>query len=315
MLQDLSVITDIDKFDFPVEIREMNFPGPYMHTDSGGAFGNAVRKNEKIPPSLGRVIVRTDTEMPLGIVGPSWKLTGYGDMLRTFNNSLINSGLDLDGAIVQDRLFEGGAKMRREIVLKRHNIQPQVGDLAGLRLRVFDSYNMNWARQMVIDVLRFWCSNGCYHPMLSHRFYSKHTRAHGHIQFTADEAAKTVANLKLVEDSLGHWIAKPVTEEDAKGLYANTIARYRDPKGKMRTSDKLVKDLMENFHGQQLLNGGNQHGKPRENLYNVYQGATAWATHVGETKRGAAHNIQRTRESQIRDMVTSDAWKHFSHAA
>ena len=46
-------------------------------------------------------------------------------------------------------------------------------------------------------------------------------------------------------------------------------------------------------------------------LWTAYQAATAWSTHVDDSKRESKHHNKRVnREDKVRKMLASDAWKH-----
>lgn len=253
---------------------------------------------------------RADTGETLGVHTGSYTHNGYkahmAHVLEAVREMSARDELDLSGAPVNFSVYEGGRKLKLDITFPNNIIEPKVGDITKLRLRDWDSYDGSWGRRVTIDGLRLWCLNGCTSPAFKLGFYAKHTKS-----ISSDESIHRmltsmqgmVQNFYEDEAKFKRWINTPVTSEEGEQLFSKTIAFQ--PKAvkedgewhhhSVNTMDDLREKLHHNF------------GQVGRNMYGVYNAATEWATHVGQT-RGQEHNVERTRESKVASMLNSKHW-------
>lgn len=294
---------DLSAIDFDVERQPV-----YGMRKTAHPYGHVTESFEEIPDRF--EYFRTDTGQTLGVHTGSYTHNGYKShmqhVLEAVKEMANEDKIDLSGAPVNFEVYESGRKLKLDITFPNNIIEPKVGDITKLRLRDWDSYDGSWGRRLWIDGLRLWCLNGCTSPDFKLGFYAKHTKS-----LSSDESihrmigsmTDMVQNFYDDEAKFRRWIETPVTFEEGEELFSKTLAfqpKAVEIDGKWHhhsanAMDDLRAGLQTNF---------SQVGR---NLYGVYNAATAWATHIKET-RGQVHNIERTRESKVASMMNSKHW-------
>ncbi|MEK9909138.1 MAG: DUF932 domain-containing protein [Candidatus Thalassarchaeaceae archaeon] len=288
---------DYSALDFPVERRP-------IYGRRLDAFGNEIFT--EIPDKFENV--RLDTSKSMGVVGKRYHVTPYinhaRNIVEAFNES--RNDVNLDGATTHFEVFEGGRKMQAKIILPNETIEPAIGDVSRCEFLDFDSYDASWARKLNYRQFRYWCSNGCDHQDFKINFYQKHTVGHSSDEAIAklkDRIVKSIQAFHNNEAMFKSWINTPIEFDDAMGIYKNTIAAYRDNKGRKRHSEAMIKELDPILHHNSQTLGMNG--------WAVYNAATEWATHLGDNFKGAAHNVRRNRSTKIAKMLRTDTWKSY----
>ena len=253
---------------------------------------------------------RKDNGLSLGLHSGSYRHNGYqshiASVLETVNEMSRLNLLDLDNKKTSFNVYEGGRKLKLDILFPRHNIEPAIGDITSLRLRDWDSYDGSWGRRVVMDGLRLWCLNGCTSPAFKLGFYAKHTKS-----LSSDEKInQMIGSMETMltafnedEDKFKKWIATPITHEEGIQMFSKTLAWA--PKA-VKVNEEYFNHSMNTMEllGDCLIDNQRSMGR---NLYAVYNTATQWASHVGET-RGQVHNVERSRETKVAAMLNSEPW-------
>ena len=321
-------LTDIDlsPLDFNVlrqpvyKKREQKFDdfGDDVHTYKKDIYAEIDNKFE---------YYREDTGQTLGVHSSTYKHDGYKPHITAVVdaiNELKDNDLDCTDATYKINLPENGKKLQFEVMFPKHTIEPAVGDITQLRLRDLDPYDGTWGRRLTIDGMRLACLNGQLNPAFGFHFYSKHTK-----NISSDEkTSRLIKNMKNLiinfqenEKGFKEYLVTEVSEPTVYNIYANTLAKstvyydnlgigwesivtdaYKpfsspDGFGPTRTIDVLM-DLYD-YNRREM----------GSNLYAVYNAATEWATHVVNSK-GKIHNVQRTREAKVNQMLKSRHWKN-----
>jgi hypothetical protein len=296
--------------DFEVEQR----PVYGFRTDSVSADGltATVTGDRFIPLDGKKENVRVDNGESLGIVGDRYYLTPYTEradiLIDAFNES--SNEINLDDSSTEFNVYEGGRKMKAKIYLPGEKIEPAVGDISRCEYTLHDSLDGSWAANINWSLFRYWCSNGCDHKDTKLTFYTKHTR-----KLSTDEAisklitriVQGVENFRKQETLMKSLINTPCNEQDAMGIFKQTLAAYRDAEGKISAS-KIVMDAIQPVLFDNIRTLGS-------NGYAVYNTATEWATHINglvngkKTYRGQPHNVQRDRSGRVAKMLKSNPWK------
>lgn len=261
---------------------------------------------------------RADNDQTLGVHTGAYTHDGYqnhaNQVVEALKEMAAQDTLDLSDAPLNFEVFEGGRKMRLDVKFPNHSIEiPQINDIMHLRLRDWDSYDGSWGRKLTLDAFRLWCLNGCTNSAFKLGFYAKHTKS-----ISSDEKiANMINSMGLMveafnndEEKFRRWIETPVSRGEAKELFSKTIA----------FAPKAVKVNNEYFNHslrvmEDLQDRTDQNfAQVGHNLWGVYNTATAWATHIGDTT-GKVHNVERTRESKVASMLNSDHWKKIERIA
>lgn len=274
-----------------------------------------MRDHEFIPLDGKKENVRVDNGQSLGIVGDRYYLTPYTEradiLIDAFNES--SNEINLDNASTEFNVYEGGRKMKAKIYLPGEKIEPAVGDVSRCEYTLHDSLDGSWAANINWSLFRYWCSNGCDHKDTKLTFYTKHTR-----KLSTDEAisklitriVQGVENFRQQEVLMKSLINTRCNEQDAMGIFKQTLAAYRDAEGKISASKIVMNTIQPVLFANIRVLGSNG--------YAVYNAATEWATHIDnglvnnggkKTYRGQPHNVQRDRSGKVAKMLNSNPWK------
>jgi len=288
---------DLSAMDFPVELQDIFTERP------GKAWMSNTKTYTAVSRDRAQAVVRTDTHEVLGVHGGRYALRSFNDNAGRMIEALKESDIDLADVTGKIEVFEGGRKLKAELILPKHAIEPAIGDITQLRFKMWDSYDGTFASQHILEGYRLWCLNGCTSRNFALKAHQKHTK-----QITGDfqmEAAVNKMNVAMLafherEDEFRRWIAQPVQREEVQDMYTRTLALSPRPSKPDNVSDKVLDNLMQLFDGEQ------------RNVWGAYNAATAWASHP-ETK-GKAYNVERTREGKVSSMLRGKHWLELERA-
>ena len=260
-------------------------------------------------------IVRTDTHQSLGVVGRHYELDPYINHVNAVTQAVTEmidtDQLNGDNAKANFSVYEGGRKMNLTIDFPNHTIEPQIDDIVRFQFKDSDSYNQTWARRLNYQGFRLWCLNGCTTSAFNLGFYSKHTRS-----ISSDESiARMIHNMKTAvtafksdEQDFKKWANTHVERNDVLGVFKKTLASYENGKtGDTKVSDNKMRDLKT-----MLQTNTNHLGWT---VWAAYNAATEWASHTDRGHReirGATHNVERTRQTDVAKMLRSNPWKELA---
>lgn len=300
---------DTSKFEFPVEMTPVYVP----QTDNPGTL-------VEVPAKMARAVVRSDTTEILGIHGDQYKLVPYVDQLRPVNDALLDSGLDLSDITVKDSLYEGGARMEREIIFNKHKFavapgrgyfphQPsyydtgaEVGDTVALVLRMRNSYDGGWSYESSFGGKRLRCLNGVWVLDTIARTRGKHTANLSNVA-AIEKIKRGIEMMDKMKDALVDMTKTRITAGQVQTLFKRTLAHVpRQDKETPPFSDRVLAHLMNIWERNEAELGATK--------WTAYNAATEWATHVEDTmsKRGSAHNVRYQREAKVASMLKSNEW-------
>lgn len=280
---------------------------------------NKVTYSQDMP---GQVIVRKDNNEPLNIVSDDYNPTQYLTIVDEIEKALFMSGLDLNDAEFKTNVYEGGRKMELVAKFPKH---AQDIDGTGLIVPQFvfrTSHNGTWANNGMMGLFR----NFCYNTLVSGNklsyVYGKHTKNFDPISFGAKikTASEYIAGDGLTE--MKRWYQTELDRDKAKHLFTNTLARrFDNVKRKYVANKNVLSNLMKIFDKEnQHVHGRGLYEKyatrDKGSLWTAYQAATAWSTHVDDSKRQSKeHNKRVNREEAVRKMLGSDTWNSLQVAA
>lgn len=252
-------------------------------------------EGREIDPQVARGIARSDTGAVIGTAGSKYHPVSHMKLIRAFEESIVEAGIDPADVTRRAEIHEGGAKMTVAYLLDKHVVQPKRGDVMKTRFRLRTSHNLTWSVSNTIDYLRLVCTNGMVLPNNLASIRAKHTTG-----FSADAAVKKIkAAVEAIgedEERFARYATKPVTEAQARWFFSETIARRPHAfKGSMVYEDKVEKLLA--------------HWRRNEDqtVWGVYNTLTHWSTHHQST-RGQAHNVVVQREAEVATALRSEAF-------
>ena len=271
-----------DKLKFKAELRPMSFL-------------DTKKKNKDISQEMASVLVRTDTEEPLSIVGSRYEPTQYYDLAQKQADGLEKSGLlNKHNFICKDFLFENGRKWKRSVLIKDLTIEPQVGDIVNYQNIAKSSHDLSLPNITDSTPNRLNCSNGMVTAIWDMVFAFRHT-----IGFNVDvlsnifeESAKKFIEMEPYFKSMGQ---KKVSVSDVELSLKQTICKKRKSKKQnIQHKEKLLGWLLEQYHKETNMLGNT--------MWAFYNALTNWATHpelYPYKEDSKFHNLQEKNTNKV----------------
>ena len=281
-----------------------------------------IQKIDGIPNEMGRKLVRTDLNRPLGIVKSKYKPILHKDAFEGALQEMVNGGLTLDNAQIEIDSYEHGAMAKMEVLLPEKQIM--IGDhKLYLKYVARNSYNGRWKFQSFFG----WLNEVCFNTLVTGQKLAytsnRHTKS-----FDIDQSNKKIQNaITAVTDEterFKNWWDKIVYDEQIKNLFETTIAKQHLSKGSRiagisETNKKQLAILMGLYHEEVAqIHGKGDYGRndAKGSLWCAYQSATAWSTHLSDINKDNTKKylIQVERQKQVSEMIETSKWKDLENA-
>lgn len=279
----LDRLHDLSKFDFPVQTRAVQVVTP----------------NGPVNVSRYNAIVREDNNEVIAIHSKKYKLTPHADVFRQTIEK-IRDQLDLNGAMVEDHVFNKGAEVMREIRLPAYTEKGPDGKPVFFRIRQHNSYDATRAYYMDVGTWREWCKNGA--MSILERITGVHMRHTAEIDAAA-EGGRLQKALEAFKDESGIWrvwAKSKVEDTNVDRLFRRTLVAQPTHAEPDAINKKQFEKLWDAWLDHRSDLGANAWG--------LYNAVTWWASH-GEGRTRPAEQISIQREGKVRAMVSSRAWK------
>jgi hypothetical protein len=238
-----------------------------------------------------------------GGVSERYKVLLNQDIVNVVRQAIIELDMDVRNMDVKHFFSSDGGRWRCTITFKNIVIEPKVGDVIAHGITLYNSYNLTWMYQQLVEAYRLWCKNGC-----SSREASQNTRKKHTTNISVEGEGQKIANgLEAFFESEGQyqrWMAIKPNHITVQELFSVTLAHTL--KSGISGVNKTLRDfLMTEYHSSS-----------DNSLWGIYNVATAWATHLQGRTRGSswAPQTQRTRHNSVSAMLNSPMWKELEHA-
>ena len=252
-------------------------------------FSIDIQDIEGIPTEMGRKLVRTDTDTPLGIIKSKYKPILHKQAFQGALQEMKNGGLTLENAEVKIDSYENGAMAKMEVLLPEKTTQ--IGDHnLSLKYVARNSYNGRWKFQSFFG----WLNHVCFNTLVTGQKLAytsnRHTKS-----FDIDQSNKKIVNA-----------VKAVTDETER------FKKWWD----ISVEDVQIKKLFENTIAKQNLSKGSRLAGAKGSLWCAYQSATAWSTHLTDINRNDTKKylVQVDRQKLVSEMVETKNWKELEDA-
>jgi hypothetical protein len=285
-------------------------------------FSIDIQDIEGIPTEMGRKLVRTDTDTPLGIIKSKYKPILHKQAFQGALQEMKNGGLTLENAEVTIDSYENGAMAKMEVLLPEKTTL--IGDhYLSLKYVARNSYNGRWKFQSFFG----WLNHVCFNTLVTGQKLAytsnRHTKS-----FDIDQSNKKIVNaVKAVTDEterFKNWWDTSVEDEQVKDLFEKTIAKQNLSKGSRiagvsETNQKQLAILMGLYNEEVTqIHGKGDYGRngAKGSLWCAYQSATAWSTHLTDINRNDTKKylVQVDRQKLVSEMVETNNWKELENA-
>ena len=281
------IITHLAPYEFPVEVLEL---------EAISKDGQIGKNNYKVPPSMQKAIIRTDTGAVLGTHGGAYQMITHSEVVDKMEQAARRSELSRDYTHTQ-RVYENGAKMRGTIAFNDLVIEPQVGDYIKFHVDYTNSYDGAWSIMIKAEGYRLWCSNGCASPKALSFDRNKHTSGFS----LAGTQAKINNAITGFFDSEGIWqkyATQSVSQLEAETFLKATICKRNTNTTMIKVNETKLEKLMGLFRVEANKLGSNK--------WALYNALTYWSSHTQDANH--PHRAEILRHNEVSKAIQTSRW-------
>ena len=297
--------TDAIKFD--IELQPLQTVG-----------GLAVDENNR------KAVVDITNGRVVGTCGKNYKPNAHWKVCELVNHGLRQSDIDLTDIVVEDNMFDNGAKFHRVITFPK--IQKSLAkkdDIISLKLDIHSSLDLTRKISSIFNAVRLWCTNGCVTNDYNTQRSYKQTL--GFLpEWLATNSVDALVNFEKNKQMFDRMLATSVDDDTVARFFQSTLAKLSKPSGNpvdgyVYHSEKKLTALMKHYHKEKPQCGGS-------NLWAVYNTMTHYSTHVDDIDwtgtevdetgnivqaqlTGARHNVAYNRQLDVAKSLTHELFK------
>jgi len=302
---DTKLLEKLNDIDFKIDIRNIN----------------------GIPSEMGRKLVRLDNlgrqdGDPLAIIGSRYKPILHKDAFGGALEAMLKGGLDFTDCELSVKSYERGAMAKMELLLPMHKAKIGDHDLS-IKFVARNSYNGRWKFQSFFG----WMNHVCFNTLVSGQKLAYSADRHT-IHYNIDASNKKIENaVDAIRDetvTFQKWWDKKVDDDAVANMFEKTLAKSQANDNQVKYGARAVNKkqflaLMGIYDSEVAqLHGGGDTGRnnAKGSLWCAYQAATEWSTHLRDldTSSSNKHHVQRYRQNQVRNLITSKHWKELEAA-
>jgi len=251
----------------------------------------------KVPPSMQKAIVRTDTGAVLGTHGGAYQMITHSEIVDKMEQAARNSNRLSRDYTHRQQVFENGAKMRGTIAFNDLVIEPQVGDYIKFHVDYTNSYDGMWSIMIKAEGYRLWCSNGCASPKALSFDRNKHTSGFS----LAGTQAKIDNAMSGFFDSQGIWrqyATQSVSQLEAETFLKATLCKRASNTTQIKVNESKLEKLMGLFRTESSKLGSNK--------WALYNAMTYWSSHAQDANH--PHRAEILRHAEVSKAIQTSRW-------
>ena len=282
------IVTHLAPYDFPVEVLEL---------EAISKDGQIGKDNYKVPSSMQRAIVRTDTGAVLGTHGGAYQMITHGEVVDKMEQAARNSERVTRDFTHTQRVYENGAKLRGTIAFNDLVIEPQVGDYIKFHVDYTNSYDGAWSIMIKAEGYRLWCSNGCANPKALSFDRNKHTSGFS-LQGTQAKINNAITGFFDSEGIWQKYAAQTVSQLQAETFLKATICKRSTNTTVIKVNESKLEKLMGLFRVESNKLGSNK--------WALYNAMTYWSSHAQDANH--PHRAEILRHSEVSKAIQTSRW-------
>ena len=233
------------------------------------------------------------TDAVIGTSKTRHKPRNFVEMWERLDAGLASS--DLVTAEPKVLIIHGkdGASMRANILLKKYDYEPIIGEPTSLQISIKDSHNQTVQRVVKAMLYRLFCKNGQSSVRENIGYSQKHTKNGDPIKL-GEVASKWPE--KLIKEANLHVTMQKISapEETALDFFKKTVALSRSITGE-KVNKVALEEAMQLWHGYRQLGS---------NVFRIYNVLTHIGTHVvSKTKGTNLHRKMEREEQRIEEIL------------
>lgn len=235
-------------------------------------------------------IINPNTDSVMCVSKRQHNPVNFRYMWDAFREGVDASGIDQSQLDVKFNVAHGASAFSVDIIFKRYDFAPIVGEPTHMRFRIYDSHDMTFKRDILCGLFRLWCSNGA--SSLSERLQvkQKHTMLSDPEKLGA-VVAEFPARLEAEAELYPVMMNTRVTKDQAVHFIRKHVATYRVASG-IKVNEKMVEE------GARIWNLYGSMGDTGYRMFNVM-------THIGTHVNGREGTDMARKQARIEQQVQS----------
>lgn len=233
-----------------------------------------------------QAIVREDTGQVLSVPSKDYKLIRNDEIVPQFEDMLRRSSLDMTDMYTKTSLVDDGGAFVKSYHFPAHTIEPRVGDLTELTIRLKGSYNSRWANLYELLGNRLACTNGMVTAQTFTKVYGRHTKNFDVSRFV--DKLTVTAELFLKNTEIWTQYAQvKINDKQVAELFKE-----------LDMPERFTKEILQQFY-REISESGHY------TIWELFNALTHWSSH-GKLKGNAQRAVtQEHREKRVRQIMGS----------
>lgn len=264
-----------DELFFPVSLQEFDVP----YDASEDVILNATADNF-------RAVVREDTSEVLAVHGKDYNLVTNEELVGKFEDTLRRSDLDLTDMYTRTSVLDDGGAFVKSYHFPAHIVEPRVGDITELMIRLRGSYNSRYSKEFEQIANRLVCTNGQVSGFTYTKAFGRATSGFNVDKFVDKVSVSAEIFLKNADIWKEYANAKIMPMQVTAMLEA------------LELPESFTRDIEVQF-----LKECDEAG--HRTVFELFNALTNWASH-GKLRAGTQRAVAtENREKRVRSIITS----------
>jgi len=247
------------------------------------------RKGVVVPDQFWIINPNTDQLINDKPSGKNHNPVNYTHMWESFREGVDQSGIDTSNLQVRFNVADRSAAFSADIVFKQYNYDRIVGEATEMKMRIIDSHDMSFRRDIRCMIMRLACTNGMVTVGERLTVKQKHTMLSDPEKLGA-VVAEYPSRLEDEAHLYKQMMGTRVTKDQAIAFARSEVATYRIASG-IKVNEKSVEEFARIWNEYAGL------GETGYRLYNVM-------THIGTHVTGRADTDLARKQIRIEDRVS-----------
>ena len=247
------------------------------------------RKGVVVPDQFWIINPNTDQLINDKPSGKNHNPVNYTHMWDSFCEGVDQSGIDTSNLQIRFNVADRGAAFSADIIFKQYNYDRIVGEATEMKMRIIDSHDMSFRRDIRCMIMRLACTNGMVTVGERLAVKQKHTMLSDPEKLGA-VVAEYPSRLEDEAHLYKQMMGTRVTKDQAIAFARSQVATYRVASG-IKVNEKSVEEFARVWNEYASL------GETGYRLYNVM-------THIGTHVTGREGTDLARKQIRIEDRVS-----------
>jgi hypothetical protein len=220
--------------------------------------------------------------------GKNHNPVNYSHMWESFREGVHLSGIDTSALQIKFNIGHNASAFSADIIFKQYDYERIVGEATQMKMRIIDSHNMTFRRDIRCMIMRLACTNGMVSVGERLSVQQKHT-----MLSDPEKLGAVVAEYPSRLENEAHlykvMMGTRVSKDSAIQFARDQVASYRTPSG-IKVNQKSIEEFARIWDQYQSL------GDTGYRLYNVI-------THIGTHVTGRDGTDVASKQIRIEDRM------------